>query len=41
MVGAGVKMKFNERVDAFVDYNFEFRSGYKNHNVMAGLGLSF
>ncbi len=40
LVGAGVKMKFG-KADAFVDYNYEFRSGYKNHNVMAGLGLSF
>ncbi len=40
LVGAGVKMKFG-KADAFVDYNYEFRSGYGNHNVMAGLGLSF
>lgn len=41
LIGAGVKAKFNNCVDAFVDYNYEFRSGYSNHNVMAGLGLSF
>ncbi len=41
LVGAGVKAKFNRRIDAFVDYNFEFRSGYKNHNVMAGIGVGF
>ena len=41
LVGAGVKANFNSYVDAFVDYNFEFRSGYQNHNVMAGVGVSF
>ncbi len=41
LLGIGVKAKFNRHVDAFVDYNFEFRSGYSNHNIMAGLGLSF
>ncbi|MCD7896117.1 MAG: autotransporter domain-containing protein [Planctomycetaceae bacterium] len=41
LVGAGLKAKFNRRLDGFVDYNFEFRSGYKNHNVMAGFGVSF
>ena len=40
LVGAGVKMKFG-RTDAFVDYNYEFRSSYDNHNLMGGLGLSF
>lgn len=40
LVGAGLKAKI-KNIDAFVDYNYEFRSGYKNHNVMAGLGLSF
>jgi len=41
LIGAGVKAKLSRNLDAFVDYNFEFRSGYKNHNVMAGMGLSF
>lgn len=40
LVGAGLKARVRN-VDAFVDYNYEFRSGYKNHNLMAGLGLSF
>ena len=41
MVGAGVKASFTSNIDGFIDYNFEFRSGYKNHNIMAGLGVSF
>ena len=31
-----------DRVDVkIVDYNFEFRNGYRNHNVMAGVGVAF
>ncbi len=41
LIGAGVKARFSSKVDAFVDYNFEFRNRYQNHNIMAGLGLSF
>ncbi len=41
LVGAGLKARFSRTVDAFIDYNLEFRSKYQNHNVMAGVGLSF
>lgn len=41
LIGAGVKAKLTRNLDIFADYNFEFRKKYTNHNVMAGLGLSF
>jgi uncharacterized protein with beta-barrel porin domain len=41
LIGAGMKARFNNSVDAFVDYNLEFRNKYLNHNIMAGMGLSF
>ncbi len=41
LVGAGVKARFRNNVDAFIDYNLEFRNKYQNHNIMAGVGLSF
>ena len=36
-----MKAHFNRRVDAFLEYNFEFRNKYQNHNIMAGVGISF
>lgn len=41
LVGGGVKANFNSTLDAFVDYNFEFRGGYRNNNFKTGLGVSF
>jgi len=41
MLGAGVKARFAYNLDAFVDYNLEFRGGFKNHNFMGGVGWSF
>jgi uncharacterized protein with beta-barrel porin domain len=41
LIGGGLKAKFNNRADVFVDYNFEFRRKYRNHGVQAGLGFSF
>lgn len=41
LVGGGVKANFNSTLDAFVDYNYEFRGGYRNNNFKTGLGVSF
>ncbi len=41
LFGAGVKARFSRTVDAFIDYNLEFRDRYQNHNIMAGAGISF
>lgn len=41
LIGLGVKARFAYNLDAFVDYNLEFRGSYKNHNLMGGIGWSF
>lgn len=41
VIGAGLKANFNASIDAFFDYNLEFRSGYRNTNVNTGIGVSF
>lgn len=41
LVGAGVKANLTNAVDAYVDYNHEFRGGYKNSNLTGGVGVSF
>lgn len=41
LIGGGVKANFNACMDAFIDYNFEFRKGYRNSTLTTGLGLSF
>ncbi len=41
LVGGGLKTCFNANFDCFVDYNLEFKSSYRNHNLSAGLGASF
>lgn len=40
-VGGGVKARFNERVDAGVDYRYEFNRVFKEHALQARMGLSF
>ena len=40
-VGAGVKARITRNLEARMDYKYEFRSGYKDHNLTASLGLSF
>lgn len=41
LIGVGVKAQLGNNIDAFVNYNLEFRNRYTNHNIMAGVGLSF
>jgi hypothetical protein len=41
LVGAGVKANLSNSIDAYVDYNHEFRSGYRNSNLTGGVGVSF
>jgi opacity protein-like surface antigen len=40
-LGAGVSGRVNNRVDLRLDYDFDTRRGFRSHNVMAGVGLSF
>ncbi len=40
-VGAGLSGRVNSRVDFRVDYDFETRSGFNGHNLIASVGLSF
>ncbi len=40
-LGLGLKANFNASVDAFFDYNVEFRRGYRSSNVNTGVGMSF
>ncbi len=40
-IGAGLSGRINEKVDFRVDYNFDTRSGYREHNLAASVGLSF
>ncbi|MCC8167225.1 MAG: autotransporter domain-containing protein, partial [Planctomycetes bacterium] len=41
VVGGGVKANINHFLDADFDYNYEFRSGYRNNSFTGGVGLSF
>lgn len=41
LLGAGVKANLTNRFDAFMDCNYEFRSGYSNKNLQTGVGVSF
>ncbi|MCD8350984.1 MAG: autotransporter outer membrane beta-barrel domain-containing protein [Planctomycetaceae bacterium] len=41
LIGAGVKANLTNAIDAYMDYNHEFRSGYRNSNLTGGVGLSF
>ncbi len=41
LVGAGVKVNLNSKFDAYVDYNYEFRSNFSNNNLTTGMGVSF
>lgn len=40
-LGAGFKAQFSERLSARVDYNYEFRDKFNEHNLTAEVGLSF
>jgi len=40
-LGAGLSGRANDRVDFRVNYDFDVRRGFRGHNVMAGVGLSF
>ena len=39
--GLGLNGRLNQKVDFSLDYDFETRSGYKNHNLNAMIGISF
>ncbi|MCD7896284.1 MAG: autotransporter outer membrane beta-barrel domain-containing protein [Planctomycetaceae bacterium] len=41
LVGGGVKANINHFLDAYLDYNYEFRSGYRNNSFTGGVGFSF
>ncbi len=41
LVGAGVKANLNSKFDAYVDYNYEFQSGFSKSNLNTGVGVSF
>ncbi len=41
LVGGGVKANINHFLDAYIDYNYEFRSGYTNNSFTGGVGFSF
>lgn len=41
LIGAGVKANLSNQIDAYLDYNHEFRSGYTNSNLTGGVGVSF
>lgn len=40
-IGAGLKANFTPTIDAFVDYNLEFGSGYRATTFNTGVGVSF
>ncbi len=41
LLGVGIKAKFNDRIDAGLDYNFETRPSYRHHNLSAIVGVTF
>lgn len=41
LIGGGVKANINACMDAFVDYNLEIRSGYRNSSLTTGVGFAF
>ncbi len=39
-IGAGLSGRVNPRLDFHLNYEFETRSGFKGHNLNAGVGLA-
>jgi outer membrane autotransporter protein len=40
-VGAGLKVKINESLDIFANYDLDLSSNYRNHQASLGLGFEF
>ncbi|MCC8179403.1 MAG: autotransporter outer membrane beta-barrel domain-containing protein, partial [Planctomycetes bacterium] len=40
-VGAGISGRITSRVDVRIDYDFETRSGFRDHNLNASVGVTF
>jgi outer membrane autotransporter protein len=41
VAGLGVKAKFNQTVEAGLEYNFEFAKRFRQHSLTVGVGVSF